>query len=121
MAGEIKFADVVPEEKKDRQGNTTRIAQRGGLIWILSGEVYNLPPGAEPTVKNGDRVDANSILAESKLVTEHGGMVRIPQEVEGNKGGREVEIITASVLLDQAKVTSRNAARSRAILDRDSA
>jgi DNA-directed RNA polymerase subunit beta' len=103
LAGEVKFADVVPEEKKDRQGNTTRIAQRGGLIWILSGEVYNLLPGAEPVVKNGDRVEAGSILAETKLVTENGGVVRLPQESEG-KGGREVEIITASVLLDQARV-----------------
>jgi DNA-directed RNA polymerase subunit beta' len=90
LAGEVKFSDLAPEEKKDRQGNTTRIAQRGGLIWILSGEVYNLPPGAEPVVKNGDRVETNSILAETKLVTEHGGIVRIPQESEG-KGGREVE------------------------------
>jgi DNA-directed RNA polymerase subunit beta' len=103
LAGEVKFADVVPEEKKDRQGNTTRIAQRGGLIWILSGEVYNLPPGAEPVIKNGDHVEANSILAETKLVTENGGVVRIPPETEG-KGGREVEIITASVLLDDARV-----------------
>jgi DNA-directed RNA polymerase subunit beta' len=103
MAGEVRFAEIVPEEKKDRQGNTTRIAQRGGLIWILSGEVYNLPPGAEPIVKNGDRVENNSILAETKLVTEHGGVVRIPQHSE-SKGGREVEIITASVLLGQARV-----------------
>ncbi|MGJ3251363.1 MAG: DNA-directed RNA polymerase subunit beta' [Elainellaceae cyanobacterium] len=103
LAGEVKFADLVPEEKKDRQGNTTRIAQRGGLIWVLSGEVYNLLPGAEPIVKNGDRVESDSILAETKLITEHGGIVRIPQETEG-KGGREVEIITASVLLDQAQI-----------------
>ncbi|MBF2072978.1 MAG: DNA-directed RNA polymerase subunit beta' [Synechococcales cyanobacterium C42_A2020_086] len=108
LAGEVKFADVVPEEKKDRQGNTTRIAQRGGLIWILSGEVYNLPPGAEPVVKNGDRVDSNSILAETKLITENGGVVRIPQESEGNKGGREIEIITASVLLDEARVIAES-------------
>lgn len=103
LAGEVRFADIVPEEKKDRQGNTTRIAQRGGLIWILSGEVYNLPPSAEPSVKNGDRVEVGSVLAETKLVTEHGGVVRLPQESEG-KAGREVEIITASVLLDQARV-----------------
>lgn len=107
LAGEVKFADLVPEEKKDRQGNTTRIAQRGGLIWILSGEVYNLPPGAEPVVKNGDRIDSNSILAETKLVTEHGGTVRIPQTNE-SKAGREVEIITASVLLDQAQVVAES-------------
>ncbi|MCZ0905230.1 hypothetical protein ON021_35575, partial [Microcoleus sp. HI-ES] len=58
LAGEAKFADLVPEEKTDRQGNTTRTASKGGLIWILSGEVYNLPPGAEPAVKNGDRIPA---------------------------------------------------------------
>jgi DNA-directed RNA polymerase subunit beta' len=103
LAGEVKFSDLAPEEKKDRQGNTTRIAQRGGLIWILSGEVYNLPPGAEPVVKNGDRVETSSILAETKLITEHGGIVRIPPESE-SKGGREVEIITASVLLGEARV-----------------
>lgn len=104
IAGEVQFADLVPEEKKDRQGNTTRIAQRGGLLWILSGEVYNLPPGAEPVVKNGDRVATGGVIAETRLVTEHGGVVRLPQEATEGKGGREVEIITASVLLDQARV-----------------
>jgi DNA-directed RNA polymerase subunit beta' len=103
IAGEVRFADLVQEEKKDRQGNTTRIAQRGGLLWILSGEVYNLPPSAEPVVKNGDRVELDSVIAETKLVTEHGGTVRLPQDTE-SKTGREVEIITASVLLDQAQV-----------------
>lgn len=107
LAGEVKFSELVPEEKKDRQGNTTRIAQRGGLIWILSGEVYNLPPGAEPIVKNGDQVDPTSILAETKLISEHGGSVRLPQANEG-KGGREVEIITASVFLDQARVLAES-------------
>jgi DNA-directed RNA polymerase subunit beta' len=104
LAGEVRFADVVPEEKKDRQGNTTRTAQRGGLMWVLSGEVYNLPPGAEPVVKNGDHVDANSTIAETKVVTENGGVVRLPEVVENSKGGREIEIITASVMLDQARV-----------------
>ncbi|MCU0565134.1 MAG: DNA-directed RNA polymerase subunit beta' [Oculatellaceae cyanobacterium Prado106] len=108
LAGEVQFAEVVPEEKKDRQGNTTRIAQRGGLIWILSGEVYNLPPGAEPVVKNGDRIESNSILAETKLITENGGIVRVPPESEGSKGGREIEIITASVLLNQARIIAES-------------
>jgi DNA-directed RNA polymerase subunit beta' len=111
MAGEVFFADLVSEDKKDRQGNTTRIAQRGGLLWILSGEVYNLPPGAEPVVKNSDRISAKGVIAETRLVTEHGGTVRLPaQETEG-KGGREVEIITASVLLDQARVRAETSQR----------
>ncbi len=101
MAGEILFQDIAAEEKKDRQGNTTRIAQRGGLIWVLGGEVYNLPPGAEPIVKNGESVTEESILAETRLTTEYGGVVRLPNTGEGN---REVEIVTASVLLDNSRV-----------------
>ncbi|MEO0488483.1 MAG: DNA-directed RNA polymerase subunit beta'', partial [Cyanobacteria bacterium J06659_2] len=110
LAGEVLFAGLVQEEKIDRQGNTTRLAQRGGLIWVLSGEVYNLPPGAEPVVKNGDRVDAGGILAETRLMTERGGIVRLPEEVteSDGKGGREVEIITASVMLDRADVKAES-------------
>lgn len=104
LAGEVQFAEVVPEQKTDRQGNTTTTAARGGLIWILSGEVYNLPPGAELIVKNGDAIAANGVLAETKLASLHGGVVRLPEATPG-KSTREIEIITASVVLDQATVT----------------
>ena len=104
LAGEVKFADVVAEQKTDRQGNTTITASRGGLIWILSGDVYNLPPGAELIVKNGDAIDTNGVLAETKLTTIHGGVVRLPEAIPG-KATREIEIITASVILDQAAIT----------------
>jgi DNA-directed RNA polymerase subunit beta' len=106
LAGEVKFADVVAEQKTDRQGNTTITASRGGLIWILSGDVYNLPPGAELIVKNGDAIDTNGILAQTKLTTIHGGVVRLPEAIPG-KATREIEIITASVILDQATITSQ--------------
>ncbi len=98
LAGEVVFSDLVIEEKTDRQGNTTRIAQRGGLIWVMSGEVYNLPPGAEAVVQNGTQVENGTVLAQTKLVSNHGGVVRL------KPGSREIEIITASVRLDQAKV-----------------
>jgi DNA-directed RNA polymerase subunit beta' len=97
LAGEVLFADILPEEKTDRQGNMTRIAQRGGLVWVLSGEVYNLPPGAEPVVKNGDKIEDNGVLAETRLISVNGGVVRL-------RGEREIDIITASVSLDRAKV-----------------
>jgi DNA-directed RNA polymerase subunit beta' len=98
LAGEVLFANLIPEEKTDRQGNTTRIAQRPGLMWVLSGEVYNLLPGAEPVVKNGDAVEVGTVLAETKLVSASGGVVRM------TPNSREIEIITASVLLDRAEV-----------------
>jgi DNA-directed RNA polymerase subunit beta' len=98
LAGEVLFADLVPVDKEDRQGNTTRIAQRPGLLWILSGEVYNLLPGAEALVKNGAHVEPGDILAQTRLTAANGGIVRMVSD------SREIEIVTASVALDQAKV-----------------
>lgn len=105
ISGEVKFTDIIPEEKRDRQGNTTRIARIGGLIWILSGDVYNLPPGAEPVVQAGDRLGKDSIIAQTNTRTEHGGIVRLPENTDTEGGGREIEIITASVLLDRSSVS----------------
>ena len=107
LAGEVKFSEVVAEQKTDRQGNTTTTASRGGLIWILSGDVYNLPPGAELVVNNGSSIETNGVLAETQLTTVHGGVVRLPS-IEPGKNTREIEIITASVVLDSATVTKES-------------
>ncbi|MEM7578642.1 MAG: DNA-directed RNA polymerase subunit beta' [Cyanobacteria bacterium P01_A01_bin.80] len=104
IAGQVRFSDVIPEQKTDRQGNTTTTAVRGGLIWILSGEVYNLPPGAELVVENGDKIESNGVIAETKLTSQHGGGVRLPEATPG-KSTREIEIMTASIVLDRAAVT----------------
>ncbi|RMF23274.1 MAG: DNA-directed RNA polymerase subunit beta'', partial [Cyanobacteria bacterium J083] len=104
LAGEVLFDGFEPEEKTDRQGNTTRIAQKSGLLWVLSGEVYNLLPGAEPVVKNGQRVEVGTVLAETRLVSTSGGVVRM------KPGEREIEIVTASVVLDQATVKIESSA-----------
>lgn len=98
LAGEVLFDDLVQEEKTDRQGNTTRTASRSGLLWVLSGDVYNLLPGAEPVVSNGDFVEVGAPIAETRLTTSNGGLVRY---IEGE---REIEIVTASVQLDRARI-----------------
>ena len=98
LAGEVLFADLIPDEKTDRQGNTTKIAKNAGLLWVLSGEVYNLLPGAEPLVSNGDYVSPGDVLAQTRLTSTSGGVVRM------TPNSREIEIVTASVLLDQAQV-----------------
>ncbi len=98
LAGEVWFDNLVPEEKTDRQGNVTSIAQRSGLLWVLAGQVYNLLPGAEPAVKNGEHVEMEQTLAETRLTTLNGGVVRLAE------GKREIEIITASVKLDRARI-----------------
>lgn len=49
LAGQVRYEDVIqPRESTDRQGNITLKAQRLGRLWVLAGDVYNLPPMPSP-------------------------------------------------------------------------
>ncbi len=100
ITGEVLFDKLAVEEKTDRQGNTTRNVVRGGLLWVLSGDVYNLPTGAEPVVKNGDEITPETVIAETKLSSVAGGIVRLSAEEDN----RNIDIVNSSVQLDQALV-----------------
>ncbi len=101
LSGEILFDNISPESKTDKQGNTTTTATRNGLIWIVSGQVYNLPPGAEPAVRNGQKVKRGDVLAQTLFKTKSGGVCR---GVASWQQDGEIEVVTASVTLDQADV-----------------
>ena len=96
IEGETCFSNLNLEKKIDRQGNITYLSTNGGLIWILSGNVYNLPTTSKVVVKEDDYVEKNSILAIHEITTEYGGNVRIS---EG-----EIKIITASTTIKNGNV-----------------
>ncbi len=41
LSGEVLFEDFIADEKKDRQGNISRTANKNGIVWVLGGDVYN--------------------------------------------------------------------------------
>ena len=88
IEGEVCFSNLNIEKKIDRQGNITYLSSNGGLIWILSGNVYNLPPSSKIILEEGESVKQNSILAVHELTTEYGGTVRLSED--------EIQIVTAS-------------------------
>ena len=102
LAGQVRFEDVIqPREVTDRQGNITHKAQRLGRLWVFSGDVYNLPPNAQPVVEGIRPVHTGDVLAESRLASEYGGAVRL-RESAGDS--REVQIVTASITLKDCKL-----------------
>ena len=102
LAGQVRFEDVIqPREVTDRQGNITHKAQRLGRLWVFSGDVYNLPPNAQPVVEGIKPVHTGDVLAESRLSSEYGGAVRL-RESAGDS--REVQIVTASITLKDCKL-----------------
>ena len=102
LAGQVNYdKEIQPREATDRQGNVTVKAQRLGQLWVLSGDVYNLPPNAEPVVEAGCAVQAGDVLAESRLRSEYGGDVRL-RDATGDS--REVQIVTAKLTIKDLKL-----------------
>ena len=118
LSGEVMFEDFVADEKKDRQGNVSRTANKNGIVWVLGGDVYNLPGGSKILVKDGQKIKAGEKLAETHIVSEHGGEVRVGENLEieevkfeGNKikkivQGKELTIVIASILPSNATFES---------------
>ena len=116
--GQILFQGFAVDEKVDRQGNISRTANKGGVIWVMEGDVYNLPPGSRLTVGDSQQISKGDILAETLIVAERGGEVRFNQdlvieEVKSGKEkiqrliqGREVSVVIARVGADNAKLES---------------
>ena len=80
ISGRIMFQGFQADEKRDSQGNISRTANRSGIIWVLEGDVYNLPSGAHVVVKDGQDVKPLDVLAEITIYTEYGGEVRFGPE-----------------------------------------
>lgn len=102
LAGQVNYdKEIQPREATDRQGNVTVKAQRLGQLWVLSGDVYNLPPNAEPVVEADCAVQTGDVLAESRLRSEYGGDVRL-RDATGDS--REVQIVTARLTIKDLKL-----------------
>lgn len=109
IAGEVVFEDFAADEKKDRQGNISRTSNKSGIVWVLGGDVYALPAGSKILVSDNQHVKKGEKLAETLIVSEHGGEVRVNNSLEveevkfeGKKikkivAGKELTIVIASI------------------------
>ena len=114
LSGEVLYEDFIADEKKDRQGNISRTTNKQGVIWVLGGDVYNLPSGSKVLVKNEQKVTEGEKLAETLTISEHGGEVRFGEDLviedvkfEGKNikkivQGKELTIVIASLQPENA-------------------
>jgi DNA-directed RNA polymerase subunit beta' len=102
LAGQVRYETIIqPREVTDRQGNITLKAQRLGRLWVLAGDVYNLPPNALPVVSGNVSVKEGQVLAEASQASEFGGEVRLRDSIGDS---REVQIVTTSMILNDFKL-----------------
>lgn len=114
ISGEVVFEDFKADEKKDRQGNVLRTTNKQGIVWVLGGDVYTLPGGSKVLVKDGQKISKGKKLAETLTICEHGGEVRVGDDLvveeakfDGKKikkivQGKELTIVIASLQPENA-------------------
>ncbi len=115
-SGQVVFSDFEVDEKQDRFGNISRSATRSGTIWVMEGQVYNLPASSEILVDDSQRVKEGEVFSETKTLCEHSGRIKFSSDIEVEKGkkdgkpynkvikGKEINIVIASIEAKNAKV-----------------
>ncbi|MEB3197096.1 MAG: DNA-directed RNA polymerase subunit beta' [Candidatus Sericytochromatia bacterium] len=114
IAGTVEFVGFRPSERRDRQGNVTKTADRAGEVWVLAGDTYTLPAGYHAAIKPGQRVKQGEVLTEYRMVTEHGGKLRLGADIRTEvldgrtviTAGRDIAIVTANMVLPGTEVTA---------------
>lgn len=94
ISGQIAFTNLDIEEMQNMQ-HIARSGQSGGLAWILSGQVYNIPDNANITVEKGASIEPGTILSVEQISSRHSGYINILYSDE-NKKSKEVLVVTAS-------------------------
>lgn len=102
ISGKIYFTDLTIEEIENKQ-HIIRSAQKGGLIWVLSGRVHRIPENAQIIVEPNQMINIGSLLARTQIITKYSGRIRIKPS-KSNNSSKEILIITASQTFSNFKV-----------------
>lgn len=116
ISGKIVFTDLTIEEIQSKQ-HIVRSAQSGGLIWVLSGQVHNIPDNAELMIKSGQWIYPGSMLAITKIISNYAGHIQIiPNNTDNSI--QKIRIITVSQTISNLSVSlDKNYSHSNYILE----
>nr|YP_009296853.1 RNA polymerase beta'' subunit [Bangiopsis subsimplex]AOM66196.1 RNA polymerase beta'' subunit [Bangiopsis subsimplex]ARO90443.1 plastid-encoded DNA-directed RNA polymerase [Bangiopsis subsimplex] len=103
IEGQVYFTNLIIEETQNKQ-QIKRTSKDGGLIWILSGKVYDIPSNASIVVQEKDKLIKGDTLAEIKITNKYPGEVFFPQENKKINVTTEIYIITQSLLFKETRV-----------------
>nr|SCW22981.1 RNA polymerase beta-subunit [Nemalion sp. H.1444] len=103
--GKVQFTDLTVEEVQNKQ-HTIRIAQQGGLVWILSGRTYRIPDYAKLYVNPGEHIVEKTILASIETVSQYDGIIQLINKVNhvDETTSKDIRIILDSKNLSNATV-----------------
>nr|ARW63725.1 RNA polymerase b''''-subunit [Chondria sp. (in: red algae)] len=96
-SGSVHFSDKVSKNILNSTLDTNLI------IWILSGEVYDLPVGTNLLIQNNQLIQKDSLLANTQLLSAYDGKVYI---IKDKSTQSRLLLVTSSKLYTNLKVSS---------------
>nr|YP_009295987.1 RNA polymerase beta'' subunit [Schizymenia dubyi]AOM64922.1 RNA polymerase beta'' subunit [Schizymenia dubyi] len=102
FSGSVHLQNLETEKIYDQTGNLREV-DKGGIIWILSGIVYNIPDNAQLMISENQKIRDNSLLARTQIISQYSGCIRIINKKNKNLNP-DICIITSSKIFTNFKV-----------------
>ncbi len=83
------------------QEENNKVINKNAIIWVLSGEVYNLPSHCKLMISNNEVIKQNTLLARIDLVNSRQGKIYV---LNDKKISSKVLLVTSSKLYTNIKV-----------------
>nr|QCI04155.1 RNA polymerase b'-subunit [Anotrichium furcellatum] len=96
FSGSIYFNEF--NDKSSTNNNRIKLGHSlnfNTIIWVLFGQVYDIPTEAELIVQNNEIIQSGSLIARNKLISTHRGLIQLIQNTD-NKASAKVLLVTSS-------------------------
>nr|YP_009500282.1 RNA polymerase beta'' subunit [Gracilariopsis heteroclada]AXE43444.1 RNA polymerase beta'' subunit [Gracilariopsis heteroclada] len=104
FSGSVHLMNLSLNKIKNEQ-KTFRSVNKGGLVWVLSGQVYNMPKDAHIIIAENDFIYENSLLANIKYISRYSGKVRLIKKSQDCM--QDVMIITSSKVFTNIQILKK--------------
>nr|QCI07005.1 RNA polymerase b'-subunit [Haraldiophyllum bonnemaisonii] len=102
FSGSIHFNNIINQDKKTKQ-NFSNSLKKSIVIWILSGQVYNIPSDTQLIISDQQIINKDSLLARKELLSNHNGIVYLINNNISSFYSR-VLLVTSSKIYTNLKV-----------------
>nr|WKT08300.1 RNA polymerase beta'' subunit [Mesostigma viride] len=118
FSGEIHFENLLLQEKKSAYGHKmNRAGQYGGLLWILSGQVYKFSLDVPLMFETTDYIHNGSCMAEHNIISQYGGILQTPEnDLKIDNSNSYLYVLNSSMTIINAYLSYIKNARSEAYI-----
>lgn len=103
--GLVYLDNLSLEEREDKNGNITQIAQTQGFVWVSLSDVVTVPTNTLLQVRKGDTLKPNKCIVRSSISNSFGGFYRGCSDTKNDKNTHK--ILLASYSSDACSINNK--------------